>query len=96
MVLWAKFMIMTGTSQPEDTTVFTAHPNATVWAVREATHCDAEHLTRVLPDERRWDRSLMISSGEVGGGHLPPTRSPSGDADSDRHSLADGADEALV
>lgn len=43
----------------EDTTAFATAPNATVWLVRGATHCAAEHITRVLPAAMTWARARL-------------------------------------
>jgi esterase FrsA len=37
-----------------DTTVFSSHPHATVWVIKDATHCAAEQLPRVIPAALGW------------------------------------------
>src|SRR5207248_4350812 len=37
-----------------DTTVFCSHPQATVWVIKDATHCAAEQLPRVIPAALGW------------------------------------------
>lgn len=37
-----------------DTTAFASRPNATVWVVRDATHCAAERIRRVVPAAIGW------------------------------------------
>lgn len=43
----------------EDTSVFAADPNATVWLVRDATHCAAEHIRRVLGAAFAWTHARL-------------------------------------
>jgi esterase FrsA len=37
-----------------DTTVFSSHPQATAWVIKDATHCAAEELPRVMPAALGW------------------------------------------
>ena len=39
--------------------MFTADPYATVWPIREATHCAAEQLTRIMPAAVTWARAQL-------------------------------------
>jgi esterase FrsA len=56
-------LAVNGTADPyipfADTTVFTPDPNATVWLVRDATHCAAERITRVLPAALTWAHTQL-------------------------------------